>query len=117
MIQLTPQSRVFIAIEPEDFRQGIDGLANACRQRLDADPFSGAIFVFRNRARTAIKILVYDGTGFWLCMKRLSKGKLNWWPHSESASETLSHKALQILLWNGNPIHARLPDDWRKITC
>jgi transposase len=49
MLQLTPQSRVFIAIEPADFRRGIDGLAALCRQRLGEDPFAGAIFVFRNR--------------------------------------------------------------------
>jgi transposase len=115
MIQLTPQSRVFIAIEPIDFRKGIDGIAQSCRQILDADPFSGAIFVFRNRARTSIKILSYDGTGFWLCLKRLSKGKLQWWPNSQAACERLSHKALSILIWNGDPANARLAEDWREI--
>ena len=68
MIQLTPHMRILVAVEPIDFRAGIDGLAGACRRRLDADPFSGALFVFGNRARTAIKILVYDGQGFWLCL-------------------------------------------------
>ena len=66
MIQITPHMRILVAIEPIDFRAGIDGLAAACRKRLEADPFSGALFVFRNRARTAIKVLVYDGQGFWV---------------------------------------------------
>ena len=72
MIQLTPHMRILVAVQPIDFRVGIDGLAAICTQRLQADPFSGALFVFGNRARTAIKILVYDGNGYWLCHKRLS---------------------------------------------
>jgi transposase len=61
MIQITPHMRILVAVEAIDFRAGIDGLASLCRQRLEADPFSGSLFVFRNRARTALKILVYDG--------------------------------------------------------
>ena len=65
MIQITPHMRILVAVEPIDFRAGIDGLVNNCRKLLQADPFSGALFVFGNRGRTAIKILVYDGQGFW----------------------------------------------------
>jgi len=67
VIQLTTHMRILVAIEPADFRKGIDGLAEVCRARLDQDPFQGTVFVFRNRRATAIKILVYDGQGFWLC--------------------------------------------------
>ncbi|MGB5831669.1 MAG: IS66 family insertion sequence element accessory protein TnpB, partial [Thiohalocapsa sp.] len=115
MLQLTPQSRVFVAIEPADFRRGIDGLAALCRQRLREDPFTGAIFVFRNRRSTTLKLLCYDGQGFWLCQKRFSQGRLNWWPGSAQASHRLSARALQILLWNGNPEDAGLADDWREV--
>jgi len=115
MLQLTPQSRVFLAIEPADFRRGIDGLAALCRQRLREDPFTGAIFVFRNRRSTALKLLCYDGQGFWLCQKRFSQGRLNWWPRSAQASQQLSARELQILLWNGNPEDAGLADDWREV--
>lgn len=66
MIQITPQMRVLVAVEPVDFRRGIDGIARVCREVLSADPFSGAAFVFCNRRRTAVKILIYDGQGFWL---------------------------------------------------
>ncbi len=76
MIQITPQMRVLVAVEAADFRRGIDGLAQLCRATLRTDPFTGTVFVFRNRRRTAIKLLVYDGQGFWLCYKRLSKGHL-----------------------------------------
>jgi hypothetical protein len=71
MIQVTPQMRILVAVEPADFRKGIDGLACLCRVVLHSDPFSGYVFVFCNRRRQAIKILVYDGQGFWLCQKKL----------------------------------------------
>ena len=77
MIQITPQMRILVALEPADFRRGIDGLAQVCKQhkqQLQQDPFSGCVFVFRNRRATAVKVLVYDGQGFWLCHKRLSSG-------------------------------------------
>ena len=71
MIQVTPQMRIRVAVEPADFRKGIDGLARLCREALGSDPFSGSVFVFGNKSRKAVKILVYDGQGFWLCQKRL----------------------------------------------
>ena len=66
MLQLTPQSRIFVATEPVDFRKGIDGLAAVCRQALGDNPLEGAVSVFRNRAGTALKLLLYDGQGYWL---------------------------------------------------
>ena len=76
VIQITPRMRILVAVDPTDFRRGIDGLARQCRQALQRDPFSGALFVFRNRSAKAIKILAYDGQGFWLCQKRLSHGSV-----------------------------------------
>ena len=64
VIQLTAQTRILVAIEPADFRCGIDGLARLARERLSSDPFSGYVFVCRNRRGTAINILAYDGQGF-----------------------------------------------------
>jgi transposase len=64
MIQLTPQSRIFLATEPVDFRKGIDGLAAVCRQRLGDNPLEGAVYVFRNRSGTSLKLLLYDGQDF-----------------------------------------------------
>jgi transposase len=115
MLQLTPQTRIFLAVEPADFRCGIDGLAQLCRQRLELDPFSGALVVFRNRSRTAVKILAYDGNGFWLCLRRLSQGKLPWWP-TEPTRCTLTHQQLQWLLWNGNPAAMPLAADWKPVS-
>jgi transposase len=67
MIQITPQMRILVAVEPLDFRNGIDGLSRVCREVFKSDPFSGCLFVFRNKRGTAIKTLVYDGQGYWLC--------------------------------------------------
>ena len=115
MLQLTPQTRVYLACEPADFRRGIDGLAALCRQRLSVDPMDGALFVFRNRRGTSLKLLSYDGQGFWLCQNRLSQGRLAWWPSTPQAREQLSARELQILLWNGNPKAVALAEDWRQV--
>jgi transposase len=69
MIQIAPQLRILVAVEAVDFRNGIDGLARVYKEQMKMDPFSGCMFVFRSRRGTAIKILVYDGRGFWLCQK------------------------------------------------
>lgn len=117
MIQVTPQTRVLVAIEPADFRRGIDGLARMCREALRSDPFSGAIFVFRNRRRTGLRLLTYDGQGFWLCYKRLSRGRFPWWPSStEEGTRTLEARELQVLLWGGNPETTRAAPVWRRVS-
>lgn len=63
MIQITPHMRIYLCIAPIDFRKGIDGLSRVCRNILDKDPFSGSMFIFRNKRKTTLKILVYDGQG------------------------------------------------------
>jgi len=102
MIQVTPQMRILVAVEPADFRKGIDGLACLCRETLRQDPFNGYVFVFGNRCRKAIKILVYDGQGFWLCQKRLSKGRFPWWPPQAGAA-TEALEAHQLVKDRANP--------------
>jgi transposase len=116
MLQVTPQMRILVAIEPADFRRGIDGLARLCTEVLQQDPFSGWVFVFRNRRATAVKVLMYDGQGFWLAHKRLSSGRFPWWPRDASqASQTLAAHELQVLLSAGNPTGAQTAPDWRPV--
>lgn len=117
MIQITPQMRVLVAVEAADFRRGIDGLGQLCRAVLQSDPFTGTLFVFRNRRRTAIKLLVYDGQGFWLCHKRLSKGTFRWWPSSASAecSAHLQAHELQVLICAGDPSATQAAPVWRRV--
>ena len=128
MIQVAPQMKILLAVQPVDFRQGIDCLAQTCRERLQADPTTGAVFVFRNRARTAIKVLSHDGFGWWLCHRRLAAGRLRWWPTAgaagdethasnhgaESSVRLLAHE-LQVLINGGDPTGTRIPPAWKPI--
>lgn len=115
MIQVTPQMRVFVATAPADFRRGIDGMARVVREVLSRDPFSGAVFVFRNRRATAVKILVYDGQGFWLCHKRLSRGRFRFWPKANRTAARLAAAELQVLVFGGDPARAKTALEWRTI--
>ena len=119
MIQITPQMRVMVAVQPADFRKGIDGLVRLCQETLQQDPFCGFMFVFRNRRATAVKVLVYDGQGFWLCHKRLSTGRFRWWPSGASgnqAAQTMAAHQLHVLLSAGNPEGAQAAPPWRPVT-
>jgi transposase len=107
--------RILVAIEPVDLRKGIDGLAELCREKLAADPFSGCLFVFRGRRATAIKVLQYDGQGFVLAQKRLSKGKFRWWPTGTGAARSLEAYQAQLLLAAGNPDTEAAPM-WRRVS-
>jgi transposase len=115
MLALSPQSRIVVAVEPVDFRRGMDGLAAVCRQHLAQNPLSGTIYVFRNRRATAIKLLCYDGQGFWLCTKRLSHQRFQWWPQADQPIHRLAARELAILLWNGQPTAAQMAPDWRQV--
>ena len=103
LIQITPQLRILVAVEAIDGRKGIDSIAQLCREKLDADPFSGCLFIFRSRRDTAIKLLAYDGQGFWLATKRLSKGRFKWWPSGSEPARTLRAHQAQLLLAAANP--------------
>jgi transposase len=116
MIQITPQMRVLVAVEPVDFRKGIDGLAQVAREELSHDPFSGWVFVFRNRKSTAVKVLVYDGQGFWLCLKRLSQNRFRFWPEGPAKTgRILEAHAAQVLLSAGDFEAARGAPAWRRV--
>jgi transposase len=98
MIHLTTDTPILLATQPADFRQGIDDLAQLCRGRLASEPRSGTLFVFINRSKTMIRTLVYDGSGFWLMTKRLSKGKFQGWPKNNALFNPIAAKYLRQLL-------------------
>jgi transposase len=116
MIQITPQMRILVAVEPVDFRRGLDGLARLCRETLQSDPFSGALFVFRSRSGKSVRVLAYDGQGLWLCHKRLSVGRFRFWPTGRAASRRLQAHELQVLLAAGNPEATEAAPPWRAVT-
>jgi transposase len=115
MLQLVPQLRILLAVEPVDFRKGLDSLAALCRNQWQQDPFSGTLFVFRNRQATALKLLVYDGSGFWLCLRRLSSGQLLWWPTTDIPLHPLAAPQLLVLLYQGHPEQAHFSPVWRPL--
>jgi transposase len=116
MLQITPHLKILLATKPADFRRGIDGLARLCQEQLQHDPFSGAVFVFRNRRATALKVLMYDGQGFWLCHKRLSQGRFPWWPAAAAEGvQRLAAHQLAVLLSGGNPTRTGAAADWRPV--
>ena len=116
MLQITPHMKILVAVEPADFRRGMDSLAQLCREALGQDPFGGAVFVFRNRRATALKVLVYDGQGFWLCHKRLSQGRFPWWPAaSDQGASRLAAHQLAVLLSAGDPTRTGAAADWRPV--
>ena len=90
MIFLTHQTPILLGVAPADFRKGIDGFVAVCEQTLALQPRDGTVFVFINRARTMIRALSYDGSGYWLMTKRLSKGRFAGWPiGTEAATPSL----------------------------
>jgi transposase len=117
MIQVPPSANVVVMHESISFRNGIDGTVAIARTVLDKEPMDGAIFVFRNRQRHMLRVLFYDGSGFWLCTKRLSKGRFSKWPTGDGKSRcsALLARELQILIWGGDPQSCAFPDLWRKV--
>jgi transposase len=122
MLAIHASTRCFVCLEPQDFRKGIDGIAAVVRQKIAHDPMSGAMYLFRNRSGTSIKILSYDGMSYWLCLRRLSTGRLRWWPKNQNPEQdhslvsALSAREIQVVLWNGDPNGAQFSPDWKKLT-
>ena len=98
-------------MQPIDFRKGIDGLVGFCRTGLGQSPFSGTLFIFRNKRGTAVKILVYDGTGFWLMQKRFSQGVLQYWPTSPDTK--ICATTMMVILHQGEP--GAMQASWRQL--
>jgi len=106
--------RILVAVEAVDGRKGIDSLARLCQEKLQSDPFSGCLFLFRSRRATSIRILVYDGQGFWLAQKRLTRGRFSWWPTGNEPTKVLQAHQAQLLLAAGNP-NATAAPVWRRV--
>lgn len=98
MIALSAATRVFVALEPIDLRQGFNGLSAWVKNQLQADPLNGHLFVFTNQRRNRVKVLYWDGSGLWLCVKRLEKGTFFWPNASGDPAAVLRPEELQALL-------------------
>lgn len=100
MLTITHKHKVFLAVQPLDFRRRLNGSIAACRQQLELDPMSGHVFVFRNRKATTLRCIIYDNGGFWLSEKRLSKGTFKYWPKSSHDCFEMTPTQLNILVSN-----------------
>lgn len=106
MIAPSSSFKIFLAMQPVDFRKGINGLVNYVAENFDLDPFCGAFFVFRSKGRDKMKIVMWDGTGLVLIYKRI-EGKGFYWPSLEDGTLSLT-KAQFEALFEGI--------DWRNVT-
>ena len=99
MFGLGPATRIYLAAGVTDMRKGFEGLYGLVRDRLSCEPLSGHLFLFCNAQRNRLKVLVWDGSGLWVCAKRLEKGRFTW-PQSGDAQGkvVLSHEELSLLL-------------------
>ena len=115
MIQLDLRTEVMVAINPIDFRCGIESLGGLIKSQFKLDPFNGVYFLFTNKRRSGIKILTYDGQGFCLFYKRFSQGKLNWWPNSKDEISKLDSKNVLLLIYNGDAENIKFQENWKNI--
>jgi transposase len=106
-------TRVYLAVGATDMRKGFEGLHGLVRQRLELDPLSGHLFLFCNRTRTRLKVLFWDGSGLWVCAKRLEKGRFNW-PDASEQSVTINGEELSLLLGGIDLSKTRRRTWWRR---
>lgn len=98
---------VFLCCGHVDMRKAINGLAEIVQSNFELDPYNGALYAFCNRRRDRLKILEWDGDGFWLHFKRLEKGRFRWPEAGSEATMTLTGDELSVLL-SGNRIELKL---------
>jgi transposase len=97
VLSVSPATRIFVALAPVDMRRSFNGLYAHVLTVLEQDPLSGHLFLFTNKLRNRIKCLFWDGSGLWVCAKRLERGTFGW-PAGEGASLRLRPEELQLLL-------------------
>jgi len=101
MFGLSAATRIYVGLEAVDMRKGFEGLFGLARDYLGQDPLSGHLFLFSNRERTRIKAVVWDGSGLWVCAKRLERGRFQW-PEAEPGQRQVTMRPEQLtLLLNG----------------
>jgi transposase len=98
MIPVGPATRIYLAAGTTDLRKSFEGLSDVVRHQFQEDPLSGHLFVFANRRRTRVKVLYCDGTGIWICAKKLSQGTFHWPRTAENERGALRVLAEELTL-------------------
>lgn len=114
MFGLSPATKIFVGVEAVDMRKGFEGLFGLVRDQLGQDPLSGHLFLFTNRHRTRLKALVWDGSGLWVCAKRLEQGRFHWPAAGGSTSATMRPEELAMLLNGLDLAQARPRRGWHR---
>lgn len=115
MIPFGPATRIFLAAQPVDMRRSFDGLAEIVRHQLEEDPLSGHLFIFTNRRKNRLKILFWDGSGTWVCAKRLEKGTFRWPTVAPGQSKVhFTAEELSLLLGGLDLVQTRQRSWWRR---
>jgi len=114
MFWLGPATKIYVAIETVDKRKGFEGLYGLVRDQLGQDPLSGHLFLFSNRSRSRLKALVWDGSGLWVCAKRLEKGRFRW-PAAGEKQRSVTMRAEELaMLVNGLDLKQTQPRQWYR---
>jgi transposase len=99
MFGVGPATRIYLAAGATDMRKGFEGLYGLVRDRLQLEPLSGHIFIFSNAQRNRLKLLFWDGSGLWVCAKRLEKGRFGWpQPRAGESKVMLSQEEVALLV-------------------
>jgi transposase len=116
MLGLGPATKVFVATGAVDMRKGFEGLFGLVRDELGREPLSGHLFLFANRSRTRLKVLFWDGSGLWVCAKRLEKGRFHW-PEAGAgqASVAMRQEELAMLVAGLDLAKAKPRRGWLRI--
>ena len=114
MFGLGLATKIYVAVEAVDMRKGFEGLYGLVRDQLGQDPLSGYLFLFSNRTHTRLKALVWDGSGLWVCAKRLEKGRFRW-PVASEKQRSVTMRAEELaMLVNGLDLKQTQPRKWYR---
>jgi len=114
MIVPGPATRIFLAPGATDLRRSFDGLHGLVQSQLAEDPQSGHLFLFCNKTRTRLKVLCFDGTGLWVCAKRLERGRFTWPAADAGAKVRLDAAELALLLGGLELTRVARQNWWRR---
>ena len=106
-------TKIYLAVEAVDMRKGFEGLYGTVRDQLGHDPLSGHVFLFTNKSRTRLKALVWDGSGLWVCAKRLEKGRFRW-PEAEGQHSVTMRSEELAMLVNGLDVKQTRQRNWYR---
>ena len=115
MLNIGGTTRIFLAAGGTDLRKSFEGLSGMVREQLKSDPLSGHLFLFCNPNRTRLKVLYWDGSGLWVCAKRLERGRFTWPERTDGTEAVVIRQAeLAMLLGGLDLTQTREKRWWRR---